>query len=271
MTSAKKISFVISLILIFTLLFSFCAFAEPDEGGESQSTPSEQVDPTSTPDPAPDPQPDPTPATDPQPDSAPTPDAQTDPAGSSAPSQNRTAARNTDNTLKGLTVYGITESGEKVEVSLSPAFKPDVREYSVSVPYNVVSLNIDASANNSKARVNIPNGYLKLDLGANKSYVYVTTENGTRRTYQINTTRTEQESTTEATTLEEITESTTEAVVTTEATTEETAIAVIDVQPQSMNKYTKLGLVFGAVGIIFLICSVALFVRNRKNKQEYEE
>lgn len=269
MTSAKKISFVISLILIFTLLFSFCAFAEPgDEGQVTEPVSHEQSDPAPTPDPTPDPTQTPEPVT--ETTQAPQ-NNQNNQNNQRQQLQGTTAARNSDNTLKSLSVSGKTESGETVAIALEPAFKADVREYSISVPFEVVRLEINADANNSRARINIPAGYLKLDLGANKSFIYVTAENGTRRTYQINTVRNEQqETTTELTTVEETTEVTTAEAITAEATTAEVTVPDTTVK-SSMNTYTKLGCIFAAAGILLLICSVVLFIRKRNMTGEIEE
>ena len=262
----KRLSLIITFVLVFTLLFSFCAFAEPDEGSEGQSTPAEQVDPTSAPEPTYAPEPEPTQAPAPTPDPTPAPTPTSEPSHPNNKTQTA-SAKNTDNTLAQLTVTGKTESGETVAITLEPAFKADVREYSISVPFEVVRLEIGAKASNSKARVNIPSGYLKLDLGANKSYIYVTAENGSRRTYLINTVRNEQqETTTELTTVEETTETTTQEVVTVEATTELTTAPVA--QPKGMNTYTKLGFAFVAAGVFFLICSVIMFVKRKNNSEE---
>ena len=269
MTSAKKISFVISLILIFTLLFSFCAFAEPgDEGQVTEPVSHEQSEPAPTPDPTPDPTQTPEPVT--ETTQAPQ-NNQNNQNNQRQQPQGTTAARNSDNTLKSLIVSGKTENGETVAISLEPAFKADVREYSISVPFEVVRLEINADANNSRARINIPAGYLKLDLGANKSFIYVTAENGTRRTYQINTVRNEQqETTTELTTVEETTEATTAEAITAEATTAEVTVPDTTVK-SGMNTYTKLGCIFAAAGILLLICSVVLFIRKRNMTGEIEE
>ena len=269
MTSAKKISFVISLILIFTLLFSFCAFAEPgDEGQVTEPVSHEQSEPAPTPDPTPDPTQTPEPVT--ETTQAPQ-NNQNNQNNQRQQPQGTTAARNSDNTLKSLIVSGKTENGETVAISLEPAFKADVREYSISVPFEVVRLEINADANNSRARINIPAGYLKLDLGANKSFIYVTAENGTRRTYQINTVRNEQqETTTELTTVEETTEVTTAEAITAEATTAEVTVPDTTVK-SGMNTYTKLGCIFAAAGILLLICSVVLFIRKRNMTGEIEE
>lgn len=271
MTSAKKISFVISLILIFTLLFSFCAFAEPgDEGQVTEPVSHEQTDPAPTPDPTPDPTQTPEPTPSQEPTQAPQ-NNQNNQNNQRQQSQGTTAARNSDNTLKSLSVSGKTENGETVAIALEPAFKADVREYSISVPFEVVRLEINADANNSRARINIPAGYLKLDLGANKSFIYVTAENGTRRTYQINTVRNEQqETTTELTTVEETTEVTTAEAITAEATTAEVTVPDTPVK-SGMNTYTKLGCIFAAAGILLLICSVVLFIRKRNMTGEIEE
>ncbi|HAQ64018.1 MAG TPA: hypothetical protein DCR23_06105 [Ruminococcaceae bacterium] len=271
MTSAKKISFVFSLILVFTLLFSFCAFAEPgDEGQVTEPVSHEQSEPAPTPDPtsAPTPTPEPTPSQ--EPTQVPQ-NNQNNQNNQRQQPQGTTAARNSDNTLKSLSVSGKTENGETVAIALEPAFKADVREYSISVPFEVVRLEINADANNSRARINIPAGYLKLDLGANKSFIYVTAENGTRRTYQINTVRNEQqETTTEPTTVEETTEATTAEAITAEATMAEVTVPDTTVK-SGMNTYTKLGCIFAAAGILLLICSVVLFIRKRNMTGEIEE
>lgn len=72
--------------------------------------------------------------------------------------------------------------------SLSPNFSSDTESYSVSVPYEVSSLNINAKAIDSKSKINIENNNLIAESTVDVR-VIVTSENGSKRTYVIHATR----------------------------------------------------------------------------------
>ena len=165
MNKCMSVCRTVALLLILILTFGFTVFAEPEEGG-TEAPPTETV----------------TQQQEKQPES-PNPEAQ----------QNNKKSSNSN--LASLSVVGKRQDGSSVEIQLSPEFKRSTRTYSISVPYDVVSLEINAVAADGKARIDIPQGYLTLDVGSNKSFVYVIAENGARRTYQINSVRASEETT----------------------------------------------------------------------------
>lgn len=68
--------------------------------------------------------------------------------------------------------------------SISPAFSPDVLEYSASVPYSVSSLDLTAAAEHPGAKVTIDNPGLA-EAATTRVQVSVTAENGAVKTYVI--------------------------------------------------------------------------------------
>ena len=72
--------------------------------------------------------------------------------------------------------------------ALSPAFSAGQTSYSVTVPNNVGSITIGATAADGKATVSGA-GTKNLNVGANKFSVVVTAENGAAKTYTITVTR----------------------------------------------------------------------------------
>lgn len=92
---------------------------------------------------------------------------------------NREDNRSSDNNLKSLTVNG---------GSLSPGFSANTTNYNLDVPYEIAKLNINAVAQDSKAKVSIDNP----DLVAEKTTdvtIKVTAENGSSKTYTIHVSR----------------------------------------------------------------------------------
>lgn len=67
---------------------------------------------------------------------------------------------------------------------LSPAFSPSVTSYSVSVPNNISSLTISATAADNKAKVAV-SGNAALQVGSNKRVITVTAQNGATKTYTV--------------------------------------------------------------------------------------
>ena len=87
--------------------------------------------------------------------------------------------KSTDSTLSALSIK---------EGAITPEFKKDVKEYALTVPYEVSEVNVTATANDSKAKVAI-DGNKDLKEGENTVKVLVTAENGTSTTYTIKVTR----------------------------------------------------------------------------------
>lgn len=84
----------------------------------------------------------------------------------------------TDNTLKSLSISpGV----------LSPAFSPNVTEYTTSVGADCDELIVNAVANDSRAAVSVAGK--RMDPGANVTTITVTAENGSKRVYTIRTTK----------------------------------------------------------------------------------
>lgn len=245
----KKPFKIITLIMIMLMSFSVVSSAAPEGEGEAQppETQQQETQPENqTPAPAPAPQ---------------------QPAANQQGGQANNRSSNAN--LSSLTVVGKTETGESVNVTLSPEFKSGTRTYSASVPFEVVRLEISATAADGKAKINIPEGYLSLDVGENKSLIYVTAENGTRRTYQINTQRAEQaETTTEEQTTVPETVSETQPVTEAAATVPIENQVAVPSEDAGLNKYTKLGIVFGVSGILLVVIAVAVLLKKRRMSED---
>ena len=92
---------------------------------------------------------------------------------------NRNDNRSSNNNLSSLKVNNGT---------ISPNFNKNTLEYNIEVPYEVSSLKIDATAEDSKSKVNISNNNL-ISEETVKVKVTVTAENGSSKTYTINAKR----------------------------------------------------------------------------------
>lgn len=84
-----------------------------------------------------------------------------------------------NNMLESLTVKN---------AEISPAFDPEVKKYEAEVPYTVSELEVEATAQDPAATVEISQTEL-VYVGRNITKVVVTSESGLRRTYKIYTTR----------------------------------------------------------------------------------
>ena len=89
------------------------------------------------------------------------------------------APMSTDNTLKDLTVSNAT---------ISPTFSANTTNYTAEVPFEVSKLNVSATANNSKAKVQVNSPNLTPN-GTTNVTVTVTAENGSKKTYTISVKR----------------------------------------------------------------------------------
>lgn len=249
----KKPFRIISALIIMLMCFT-CVSSALNEGEGEPSVNEAQQEAT---------------AQTPAPTEAPAPSEETQPAAAQTQSGQTAAKASSNAVLSSLQVVGITESGEIAEVSLSPEFNARTRTYTASVPFEVVRLEIKASADDSKARISIPSGYLTLDVGANKSFVYVTAQNGNRLTYQINTERAE-----EPVTVTEGALAVIETVSETEAVTEEAATVpfedriAVESDNTGLNKYTKLGIVFCVSGVLLVIIAVTVLLKKRRAVRE---
>lgn len=88
--------------------------------------------------------------------------------------------KSSDSTLKSLTIEGC---------ELYPEFSPETKEYSVKVGNDVTSVNIVATANDSKASCKLEGVYQELAIGENTATVVVTAEDGSTNRYIIKITR----------------------------------------------------------------------------------
>lgn len=84
-----------------------------------------------------------------------------------------------NNQLSALTVSNAT---------ISPAFSPDTTKYTASVPFSTSSLQLSATAADSKAKVSVGNTNLTAG-GTTSVHITVTAENGNTREYVIQVTR----------------------------------------------------------------------------------
>ena len=80
-----------------------------------------------------------------------------------------------NNNLKSITIDGY---------EISPAFKKDVLEYSVELPSNVEKIKVNASLEDTKARLS-GTGEIDVSEGENRIELVVTAENGSTKTYSI--------------------------------------------------------------------------------------
>lgn len=87
--------------------------------------------------------------------------------------------KSSDSTLSKLTVEGLT---------ISPEFKSDIKEYNLTIPYEVAEINVTAMPNSSKASVSIE-GNKDLKEGQNTVKVNVIAEDGSTSVYTITVTR----------------------------------------------------------------------------------
>lgn len=87
--------------------------------------------------------------------------------------------KSSDADLKEINVEGF---------SLSPEFNSNIKEYTLTVPYEVTSLNVTAVKSDSKATYR-SNGDEELKVGENEVLVNVRAEDGTRNVYTIIVTR----------------------------------------------------------------------------------
>lgn len=87
--------------------------------------------------------------------------------------------KSTDNTLSELSIEG----GQ-----ISPEFNKDVKEYSLTVPYEVIELNVTATPNDSKAKAEII-GNKDLQEGENILTIRITAEDGSALDYVVKVTR----------------------------------------------------------------------------------
>ena len=87
--------------------------------------------------------------------------------------------KSSDSTLSGLTVK---------EGKITPEFKKDVKEYALTIPYEIEEINVKATTTDSKATVSVK-GNKKLKEGENTVTVTVTAEDGSTSNYIIKVTR----------------------------------------------------------------------------------
>ena len=126
------------------------------------------------------------------------------------------ASSSSSSSSTGTTSSSSTSSGKSNNANLSnlgirpndfTGFKPGTTTYNVTVPEDVESVEVYATASDSKATIS-GTGRKTLQNGANALNVVVTAEDGTTKTYTINVTRegTQEEQEEEETSEEEITE-----------------------------------------------------------------
>ena len=91
------------------------------------------------------------------------------------------SSKSSVNTLSSLSVSGQT---------ISPKFDKNTTNYTLTVPNNVSSVTINATATHTKATI-VGKGTKELVEGANKFNIIVTAENGSKKTYTLTITRKE--------------------------------------------------------------------------------
>lgn len=83
--------------------------------------------------------------------------------------------------------------------TLTPAFKPEVTDYTISVPYTTTSLSLSVTTQDKGAKTAV-SGSNKLTVGKNTQVITVTAPNGTTKKYTVVITRDEIQTTTTTTT-----------------------------------------------------------------------
>jgi len=96
-------------------------------------------------------------------------------------------ASSSNNYLTKLSVSQVLADNTATPITLSPAFSKDVLEYNLTIPSEVVKLAITAEKEDAKAKISIPQAFLKMDPGKNTTNIIVTAEDGTVRKYIIHT------------------------------------------------------------------------------------
>lgn len=249
---------VFSLIMALVFVFSFAAFALPEDNSSVTPEPPEIEENTT--------QPNDEPETQPAENTEPPIETTTPPAVSqttttttttnAAVKTTHTAALSTTSREKSsnadlgtLEVSGVTSEGEIIKLVLSPDFNADVKVYNIEIPKNVISLKINAKAVSAKANVKIPDD-LTIKEENNIYKIVVTAEDDTTKTYEIALKVVQ----------EEITEIETEPSTIPSVT--------VNVKPdyseKGMNTYTKLGIVFAVGGAALLGISIYLFFKKKK-------
>ncbi len=147
--------------------------------------------------------------------------------------------------LSSLTVTALSDSGNEIQLTLSPNFSADEKVYNADIDFAVASVSVGAKAQSSAAKVSIPS-QINLVKGSNIIQVVVTAEDGTKKTYEININYSFEE---------------TSAPVTSSTLPEITQAANIVEDSGKMNTYTKLGIVFAVGGVALLGISVYLFFK----------
>lgn len=90
-------------------------------------------------------------------------------------------------TLSELKVQARSSAGNLTDVTITPAFSPEITEYQATVMNDTIRLAITATATEEDAVVETD--WEAMDVGDNKTYVYVTSADGTKTTYTIYTKR----------------------------------------------------------------------------------
>ena len=245
---------VLSLLMLFTLLLSVAAFAQPDNGqnetpepGISEADTQVVTEPVTVPSEITEVHSEPSTAIT---------EIQTETTKVSTTTavnttvQITSAVKSSNANLAALSLKGFTSDNESTDLILSPEFNADTKVYTVEVTAEIVSLEISAKAENRKADLEFPS---KLVLEPNKNIVkiVVTAEDGSKKTYEINVKYKEIE--------------TTASVSTTVSSTEPSTLVAVspDYSKTTMNTYTKLGIVFAIGGAALLGISIYLFFKKK--------
>lgn len=165
-----------------------------------------------------------------------------------APTKKTTDNKSSDASLKKLEIKGVSKYSEEIVLNLVPVFKSDVKSYQIEAPDGVVSVTVNAQTADSKAKLEAPKSVV-LNDGENIVKIVVTAEDGNKQTYEIIIKCNIEETTTSELTFK----------------TPTTAVAsASQVDDNSLNTYTKLGIVFALGGASLLGISIYLFFKGKK-------
>lgn len=90
-------------------------------------------------------------------------------------------------TLSDLKVQSQSAAGELTDVTLTPAFSPEITEYNATVKNDTIKLVLTPTTTEADAYYELD--WVAMDVGDNQSFVYVTANDGTKMTYTIYTKR----------------------------------------------------------------------------------
>lgn len=183
-----------------------------------------------------------------------------------------TSAPSSDFTLKSLTVKGQKLLQKDTNIM---EFDTEVRNYAITVPFSVETLDLEFQTNCEKATAEIIDAELKY-VGTNITKIVVTAENGSKRTYKIYTTRLapEKESGNSKAEVSSFAESVSEAEIESDETVvESNVVSETAHQSEPNDDVEKIGGIawwaWSLMGVILLVINAAIIIVILINKRKH--